>query len=99
MAIRVKAVKKEKKGTGETARAVVRVGGAQKKSRQIGVAKVMDGESKSSRVSERARMDEVGFGVIGMGKTWSLHASIESTGRDRCLAAPPLPVPIASFTI
>ena len=99
MAIRAKAVKKEKKGRGDAARAVVREGGAQKKSRQIGVAKVMDVESKSSSVSERARLDEVGLGVLGMGKTWSVHPSIESTGRDRGFGAPPLPVPIASFSI
>ena len=99
MATRVKAVKKEKKGKGVTPRAVVQEGGALKKSRQIGVAKVMDGESKSSGVSERARLDEVSFGALGMGKTWSLHPSTESAGRDRGFAAPPLPVPIASFTI
>ena len=99
MATRANAVKREKKGRETSARAVVLEGAAQKKSRQIGVAKVMEVESKSSSVSEKARLDEVGFGVVGLGKTWSFHPSIESTGRDRGFAPPPLPVPIASFTI
>ena len=99
MATRAKAEKREKKGKGEAARAMAQDGAAQRKSRQLRIAKVIDVENKSSSVPEKARLDEVGFGVLGMGKTSSLHPSFDSAGRDRGFVPPPLPVPIASFTI
>ena len=99
MATRAKAVKREKKGRESNARSLERDGAAQKMPREGGVARLSGAESKSPYVSERTRSDEVGFGVVGMGKPWSFYPGVESPGRDRGLAPPPLPVPIASFTI
>jgi hypothetical protein len=56
-----------------------------------------DGQVKEGRVFEKPRLDGVGLGAVG--KPWAVQPGVESQAKDRSLAAPALPVPIASFNI
>ena len=59
----------------------------------VGGASGLDG------AGSKAGSDEPGFSVVGIGKLLSLHSGAQSQAKDRGIAPPALPVPIASFTI
>jgi hypothetical protein len=97
--MRAKAAKSEKKASG----AAVRLGGgrgsSKERDRNGGAASSSVGTEKPLKILQESRTQDAGFGVAGIGKAWSVQAGVQSQAKDRGVAPPALPVPIASFTI
>ena len=97
--MREKAAKSERKSKGATVRGVGGDGSGKERDKGDRKGRRADGREKSLKVFEKSRAVDVGFGVVGMGKPWSFRPGVQSQGKDRSVAPPALPVPIASFTI
>ena len=99
MAKRAKAATTDKRG--KTAPSVSATGGAsnRKISVEAGEVALGRGAEELRGAVRKIRSAEPGFGVVGMGNLWSLHSGGESQTKDRGIAPPALPVPIASFNI
>jgi hypothetical protein len=94
-----KAAKSERKSKGAVVGGIGGDGSGKERDRRDREVRRAEGREKSLKVFEKSRAVEVGFGVVGMGKPWSTRPGVESQGKDRSVAPPALPVPIASFTI
>lgn len=97
--MREKAAKTEKKSKGAAVRGVGGDGSVKEREKREREGRRAEGREKSLKVFEKSRAVEVGFGEGGMGKPWSFRPGVQSQGKDRSVAPPALPVPIASFTI
>ena len=94
-----KSAKTEMKGKGAAASGGGRKVSMKSKATVADKGKLGSGAVFFVKDSGKGRLDEVGFGVSGEVKPWAFQSSGRSHGNDRGQVPPPLPVPIASFTI
>jgi hypothetical protein len=100
--MRAKAAKSEKRKSEKRSKGFAARGGGGVGSRAEKVGLGREGTREEVREKEgieMSRVEEMGLGVVGLGKPWSVQAGIQSHARDRSVAPPALPVPIASFII
>jgi hypothetical protein len=57
------------------------------------------GDEGLSVAVPKTRSEGPGLNVAGTEKLWSLHSGAQNQAKDRGIAPPALPVPIASFNI
>ena len=97
MVKRAKAATMDKKAR-EMASAGVRRTGAEKRVGRVHEEEIGLGrEEKPSIIGSKTGLDKAGFGLVGLEKSWSVQVGVQGQIKDRGIAPPPLPVPIASY--
>ena len=97
--MRAKAAKTGKKSKGAAVRGSGGDGSGGREQRSGGRGSKAEGREKASKEVERSRVGVVDLGIVGADRPWSVQPGVPSQAKDRSVAPPALPVPIASFII